>query len=68
MQAKEELVELTNGCICCTLRGDLLREITRLAKDGKFSYLIVESTGISEPQQVELPSPTKATTSAMHSR
>lgn len=57
MQAKEELVELTNGCICCTLRGDLLREITRLAKDGKFSYLIVESTGVSEPQQVPLSSP-----------
>ncbi|CAL5220091.1 g2042 [Coccomyxa viridis] len=52
VQAKEELVELTNGCICCTLRGDLLRKITRLAKDGKFSYLIVESSGISEPQQV----------------
>ena len=53
-QAKEELVELSNGCICCTLRADLLREVTRLAKLGTFDYLLIESTGVSEPMQVIL--------------
>lgn len=53
-QAKEELVELSNGCICCTLRADLLREVTRLAKSGAFDYLLIESTGVSEPMQVTL--------------
>ncbi|CAL8467382.1 g6919 [Coccomyxa elongata] len=52
IQAKEELVELSNGCICCTLRADLLREVTRLAKTGAFDYLLIESTGVSEPMQV----------------
>ena len=47
-------MELTNGCICCTLRGDLLREVTRLAQEGRFSYLIIESTGVSEPQQARV--------------
>ncbi len=51
-QAQEELVELSNGCICCTLRGDLLREVTRLAKSRAFDYLLIESTGVSEPMQV----------------
>ncbi len=51
-QAKEELVELSNGCICCTLRADLLREVTRPAKTGAFDYLLIESTGVSEPMQV----------------
>jgi G3E family GTPase len=48
----EQLVEMTNGCICCTLREDLLQEVGRLARDGRFDYLLVESTGIGEPLPV----------------
>jgi G3E family GTPase len=48
-QTEEKLVELTNGCICCTLRDDLLTEVRRLAETGRFDYLLIESTGISEP-------------------
>ena len=48
----EKLVEMTNGCICCTLRDDLLIEVKRLADEGRFDYLLIESTGISEPLPV----------------
>ncbi|MEM1377138.1 MAG: GTP-binding protein [Pseudomonadota bacterium] len=48
----EQLVEMTNGCICCTLRDDLLQEVRGLAKQGKFDHLLIESTGISEPLPV----------------
>lgn len=48
-RTEERLVEMSNGCICCTLREDLLKEVERLANEGKFDYLLIESTGISEP-------------------
>ncbi|GLQ25209.1 GTP-binding protein [Sulfitobacter pacificus] len=48
----ETLVEMSNGCICCTLRDDLLDEVRRLADEGRFDYLLIESTGISEPLPV----------------
>ncbi|MCP1727438.1 G3E family GTPase [Natronospira proteinivora] len=48
----EELVEMSNGCICCTLRDDLLQEVRKLSEDGRFDYLLIESTGISEPMPV----------------
>lgn len=48
-RTEEKLVELANGCICCTLRDDLVREVSKLAKSGKFDYLLIESTGMAEP-------------------
>jgi G3E family GTPase len=48
----EKLVEMSNGCICCTLRDDLLREVRALAESKRFDYLLIESTGISEPLPV----------------
>lgn len=51
-RAQEKLVEMSNGCICCTLREDLLEEVRQLARDGRFDYLLIESTGISEPLPV----------------
>ncbi|AXO16781.1 MULTISPECIES: zinc metallochaperone GTPase ZigA [Thalassospira] len=51
-QTDEKLVEMTNGCICCTLRDDLLAEVRRLAEQERFDYLLIESTGISEPLPV----------------
>lgn len=50
--SEEKLVEMSNGCICCTLREDLLLEVNRLAATGSFDYLLIESTGISEPLPV----------------
>jgi G3E family GTPase len=52
IQEKQEMVEMHNGCICCTLRGDLLKTVKQLAGEEKYDYLIIESTGISEPLPV----------------
>ena len=51
-RSEEKLVEMSNGCICCTLREDLLEEVRNLAAQGRFDYLVIESTGISEPLPV----------------
>jgi G3E family GTPase len=51
-RTEEKLVEMSNGCICCTLREDLMQEVERLARENRFDYLIIESTGISEPVPV----------------
>ncbi len=51
-RTEEKMVEMSNGCICCTLRDDLLLEVRRLAAEGRFDYLLIESTGISEPMPI----------------
>lgn len=51
-RTEERLVEMTNGCICCTLREDLMIEVDRLAREGRFDHLLIESTGIGEPMPV----------------
>ncbi len=51
-RSEEKLVEMSNGCICCTLREDLLTQVRALASEGRFDYLLIESTGISEPLPV----------------
>ena len=51
-RTEEKLIQMTNGCICCTLREDLLAEVADLAAEGRFDYLLIESTGISEPAPV----------------
>ena len=51
-RTEERLVEMTNGCICCTLRDDLLSEVDRLCRAGRFDYLLIESSGVSEPMPV----------------
>ncbi|WP_395540610.1 GTP-binding protein [Neotabrizicola sp. sgz301269] len=51
-RSEEKLVEMSNGCICCTLRGDLLDQVRSLADEGRFDYLLIESTGIAEPLSV----------------
>ncbi len=52
VQEEAEMVEMHNGCICCTLRGDLLKTVKSLSEEGKFDYLVIESTGIGEPLPV----------------
>lgn len=51
-RSEEKLIEMTNGCICCTLREDLMTQVTELAAEGRYDYLLIESTGIGEPMPV----------------
>ncbi|EPM72595.1 cobalamin synthesis protein P47K [Pseudomonas syringae pv. theae ICMP 3923] len=51
-RGRDQLIELSNGCICCTLRADLLEQVSQLARQERFDYLLIESTGISEPMPV----------------
>jgi G3E family GTPase len=59
-RSEEKLVEMSNGCICCTLRDDLLKEVRRLAAEGRFDYLLIESTG--SPSRCRLPPPSISAT------
>ena len=52
LKGKDKMVEMQNGCICCTLREDLIENVKKLAVEGRFDYLLIESTGISEPMPV----------------
>jgi G3E family GTPase len=51
-KTEEKVIALQNGCICCTLRGDLLEELVKLSELHTFDYIVIESSGISEPEQV----------------
>ncbi|HBS44773.1 MAG TPA: cobalamin biosynthesis protein CobW, partial [Paenibacillus sp.] len=51
-RTEEKLVEMSNGCICCTLRDDLIVEVQKLVAEGRFDYILIESSGISEPVPV----------------
>ncbi|MDI1312472.1 zinc metallochaperone GTPase ZigA [Prosthecobacter sp.] len=51
-RTEEKMVEMSNGCICCTLREDLLLEVSKMAREGRFDHLVIESTGVSEPMPV----------------
>ncbi|KAG6148875.1 hypothetical protein E4U37_007233, partial [Claviceps purpurea] len=51
-KTEEKVIALQNGCICCTLRGDLIEELVRISRLEEFDYIIIESSGISEPEQV----------------
>ena len=53
-RTEEKLIELSNGCVCCTLRLDLLQEVRKLCVEGKFDALVIEASGISEPLPIAI--------------
>ncbi len=61
-RTEEKLVEMSNGCICCTLRDDLLLEVRRLAAEDRFDYLLIESTGVGSPCPWPPPSTSRMST------